>query len=83
MSGMTRTVSVGSGRDRALLRAAAAGRCEFRGGCQPVLLVDGLPCADFAAALRLVEAGLLAAPDARVDLAPATLTPAGRRTLNG
>jgi hypothetical protein len=70
-----------SGRDRALLRAVDAGRAQFRGGCVPVLLIDGLACADFSAAPRLVEAGLLDAPDAAVPLAPAVLTPEGRAAL--
>ncbi|WP_300010394.1 hypothetical protein [Pseudonocardia sp.] len=72
-----------SGRDRAVLRAVSAGRCEFRGGCQPVLLVDGLACADFSAAHRLVDAGLIAAPDPAVPLAPVAITPAGRAALAG
>ncbi len=71
-----------SRRDRALLRAVADGRCQFRGGCGWVLLVDGLTCSDFSAAPRLVRAGLLDAPDARVDLAPAVLTAAGRAALS-
>ncbi len=70
-----------SGRDRALLRAASAGRCEFRGGCEPVLLVDGLACADWAAARRLVDAGLVVTPDMSVALAAVTLTPAGSAAL--
>jgi hypothetical protein len=71
-----------TGRDRAVLRAVAAGRAEFRGGCVPILLVDGLPCSDFGAVHRLVAAGLVAAPDATVERNPATLTPAGRRALS-
>ena len=34
------------GRDRAVLRAVAAGRCELRAGCEPELVVDGVRCAD-------------------------------------
>jgi hypothetical protein len=86
MSGVTMSMTVPgslSGRDRALLRAVTRGRCEFRGGCEPVLLIDGLACADSSAAHRLVEAGLLAAPDPRVALAPAALTAAGRAALEG
>lgn len=48
-----------SGRDRALLRAVAAGRCTVGSGCGPVLLVDGLACADSIAAGRLLAAGLI------------------------
>ena len=85
MSGVTTTVPGPTGltgRDRALLRAVADERCEFRGGCEPVLLIDGLACSDFSAAPRLVGAGLLAAPDTAVALAPAVLTPAGRAALD-
>lgn len=70
-----------NGRDRALLRAIAAGRCEFRGGCEAVLLVDGLACTDFAAARRLIDAGLVTPPVVQVPLAPASLSPAGRSSL--
>lgn len=72
-----------SGRDRALLRAVSAGRCEFRGGCGPVLLVDGLVCADWSAARRLVDAGLVVAPDPSVALSTVSLTPAGTAVLAG
>lgn len=67
------------GRDRAVLRAVAAGRCQLRAGCEPQLVVDGLCCADSAAARRLIAAGLIAAP--RAGLEPARLTPAGRAAL--
>jgi hypothetical protein len=67
------------GRDRAVLRAVAAGRCHLRAGCEPQLVVDGLSCADSAAARRLIAAGLLAPPTAGV--APARLTAAGRAAL--
>jgi hypothetical protein len=66
-----------SGRERALLRAVAADRCQFRGGCEPVLLVDGLACADWSVARRLIESGLVETPDPRVPLAPARLTATG------
>jgi hypothetical protein len=71
-----------SGRDRALLRAVDAGRCQLGTGCEPVLLVDGLACADFSAGSRLVAAGLIAPPGADRPLGPATLTPAGRAALD-
>ncbi|MHA6786029.1 hypothetical protein ACVGOW_34275 [Pseudonocardia saturnea] len=71
-------VKMMSGRERALLRAVAAGRCQFRGGCEPVLLVDGMACADWSVARRLVESGLLESPDPRVPLAPARLTATGQ-----
>lgn len=70
-----------SGRDRAVLRAVAAGRCQLGAGVQPVLLVDGLVCADSAAGHRLVAAGLIALPDGAHPLGPAVLTAAGRAAL--
>lgn len=72
-----------SGRDRALLRAVAVGRCELGSGWQPVLLVDGLACADSAAGHRLVNAGLIDPPDPERPLAQATITPLGWRALAG
>ena len=46
-------VEVLSGRDAALLRAVADGRCELEPGSLPVLYVDGRVCCDTAAARRL------------------------------
>lgn len=68
-----------NGRDRALLRAVAAGRCELADGPVPVLLVDGLTCSDAVAAFRLVSAGLIAAGGAGVPAA--VLTEAGHALL--
>jgi hypothetical protein len=70
-----------NGRDRALLRAIARGRCQLSSGCEPVLLVDGLTCADSTAARRLITTGLVRAPDPTRVLGPAVLTPAGRAAL--
>lgn len=70
-----------TGRDVALLRAVAAGRCRFSVLCEPVLLVDGVPCADFTVAGRLIDAGLLVAPGHGDLLAPAGLTDRGRAVL--
>jgi hypothetical protein len=67
------------GRDRAVLRAVAAGRCQLRAGCEPQLIVDGLSCADSAAARRLITAGLLAPPTGPIERA--RLTTAGRAAL--
>ncbi len=72
---------VPSGRDRAVLRAVAAGRCQLGAGCEPVLLVDGLVCSDSSEARRLLIAGLVAPPDPAHPLGPAVLTDAGRSTL--
>lgn len=74
-----------SGRDRALLRAVADGRCDVARSGVPDLRVDGLWFSDQSCAHALLAAGLLApariGPDA--PSAPALLTPAGRRALDG
>jgi hypothetical protein len=67
------------GRDRAVLRAIAAGRCWLRTGCEPLLVVDGVACADSGVARRLIGAGLVATPAAAADRA--RLTDAGRAAL--
>ena len=51
-----------SKRDRAVLRAVAAGRCQVSGGCGTTLVIDGLCCADQFAGARLTGAGLVAVP---------------------
>lgn len=61
-------------RDRAVLRAVAAGRCTLATGS--ALLVDGRFCADQFAGLRLSGAGLIAGATGA-----AALTPAGRALL--
>ena len=65
------------GRDRAVLRAVAAGRCELRAGCEPELVVDGVRCADSGVAQRLIAAGLVVKPVAVRWLG--SLRRAGRR----
>jgi hypothetical protein len=72
-------VSPLSHRDRAVLRAVAAGRCALSGSHGAALLVDGLCCADQFVGTRLTGAGLIAAP---APAGPAQLTPAGRALLN-
>ena len=67
------------GRDRAVLRAVAAGRCQLRAGCEPLLVVDGVGCADSGVARRLISAGLLVPPTR--PAARAELTAAGRVAL--
>ncbi|MGI8816992.1 MAG: hypothetical protein ACR2G2_17380 [Pseudonocardia sp.] len=54
-------IEVLNGRDAALLRAVANGRCELEPGPLPLLYVDGWVCCDTGAAHRLVRAGLVAA----------------------
>jgi hypothetical protein len=76
-------VEVLSGRDAALLRAVADGRCELEPGSLPVLYVDGRVCCDTAAARRLVSAGLVAEPAPKRSRTRAQLTAAGRAELHG
>lgn len=65
-------------RDRAVLRAVAAGRCVLA-DAHAALLVDGLCCADQFVGTRLASAGLIAAAG---RIGPAQLTPAGRALLD-
>ncbi|RSM86090.1 hypothetical protein DMH04_15630 [Kibdelosporangium aridum] len=67
-------ISTISNRDRAVLRAVAAGRCEISGVC---LRIDGLSCCDQFAAMRLTQAGLITGQDHE----PARLTPSGQALL--
>jgi hypothetical protein len=78
-AGSSRVSAEVCGRDRAVLRAVAAGRCELRAGCEPLLVVDGVACADSGVAHRLIGAGLVAAPVGVADRA--RLTGAGHAVL--
>ena len=64
-------------RDRAVLRAVAAGRCEISAASGGALVVDGLCFSDQFAGARLRAAGLIAA----VGSGLAQLTPTGRELL--
>jgi hypothetical protein len=70
-------------RDRAILRAVAAGGAELVYGSEPDLLIDGRCCCDQVAAHRLTHAGLIAPTlTARVgQRVPACLTLAGAARL--
>jgi hypothetical protein len=73
-----------SGRDRAILRAVAAGRAELRLGTEPDLFLDGRSCCDQSAAHQLVRVGLIssaAAPELVGQRVTADLTPAGQQAL--
>jgi hypothetical protein len=72
-----------SGRDRAILRAVAAGGAELSWGAEPDLLLDGRYCCDQPAAHRLARAGLIAPVGvcAAGQRVPAAVTAAGRREL--
>jgi hypothetical protein len=72
---MDATTATLSNRDRAVLRAVAAGRCEVSGD---VLVVDGLCFCDQFACPRLTAAGLITADAAP---GPAQLTASGRALL--
>jgi hypothetical protein len=66
-----------TGRDRALLRAVAAGRCDIAPTGVPDLRVDGRWFCDQPRAHALLAAGLLARAGGTTPL----LTPAGRAAL--
>ena len=67
---MPTTTAALNHRDRAVLRAVAAGRCEISAGSGATLVVDGLCFADQFAGPRLTAAGLIAAGDGRARLTP-------------
>jgi len=73
-----------SGRDRAILRAVAAGGAELRLGAGPDLFLDGRCCCDQSAAHHLVHAGLIAATTPKLvsQRVTAALTPTGRQALD-
>jgi hypothetical protein len=64
-------------RDRAVLRAVAAGRCRTSGEFSGSLVVDGLCLADQFTGPRLTKAGLIATSVG----GPVVLTPSGRALL--
>lgn len=76
---MTTSERALSHRDRAVLRAVRAGRCQVFGLAAAVLVIDGVGCSDQFAASRLVHAGLIATPGPRP--APACLTASGLALL--
>jgi hypothetical protein len=76
---MTTTRAPLSHRDRAVLRAVAAGRCQVSADVGVQLVIDGVCCCDQLIGARLSEAGLIAIEGARP--APARLTPTGRALL--
>lgn len=67
-------------RDRALLRAVAAGDCELSDRCGPVLTIGGRCCCDQFAAPRLTRYGLID-PARGAEPRRARLTPRGRAAL--
>ena len=75
----TSTLSSLSHRDRAVLRAVAAGRCQISAGAGASLIIDGIRCCDQLVGPRLIKAGLIAAVARR---GPARLTDSGRGVLD-
>ncbi|MFY9807891.1 MAG: hypothetical protein WCC38_13010 [Pseudonocardiaceae bacterium] len=67
-----------SQRDRAVLRAVDAGRCEISERFGGSLVIDGVWFSDQFAGLRLTEAGLIVAGPLG---GPARLTASGRALL--
>jgi hypothetical protein len=57
---MTTTTAVLTNRDRAVLRAVAAGRCEMSSSSH-ALVVDGFCFSDQFTGIRLTQAGLISA----------------------
>lgn len=78
---MTTMTSTLSSRDRAVLRAVAAGRCTVSGAHADTLTIDGLCCADQFVGPRLAGAGLIACRAGDEGPAPARLTDFGRALL--
>ena len=78
------TTSTLSGRDRAILRAVAAGGAELQLGAEPDLFLDGRCCCDQTAAHQLVRAGFIAAATLGLvgQRVAAALTPAGHDVLD-
>jgi hypothetical protein len=74
---MNSTTAALTHRDRAVLRAVAAGRCEIS-TTSNALVVDGLHFSDQFVGPRLTEAGLIAAVK---GAGPARLTPSGHALL--
>jgi hypothetical protein len=77
------TTSTLSGRDRAILRAVAAGGAQLQLGTGPDLFFDGRSCADQYAAHNLVRVGFIAAATLGLvgQRVSAALTPAGHEAL--
>ena len=77
------TTTTLSGRDRAILRAVAAGGAELQLGTEPDLFLDGRCCCDQSAVHHLVSVGYIAAAALGLigQRVAAALTPAGRAAL--
>ncbi|MGW3468449.1 hypothetical protein ACWDKQ_08245 [Saccharopolyspora sp. NPDC000995] len=71
-------------RERATLRAVAAGRVQITCSCEPDLYIDGVAFCDQQTAHRLVHQGLLrpAVPGEPGDVVAAKLTEPGAEQLD-
>jgi len=76
---MATTTTELSHRDRAVLRAIAAGRCEISDAIAVSLVIDGMSFCDQLAGPRLARAGLIAANGSRPG--PARLTSFGKALI--
>ena len=76
---MTTSTTALSHRDRAVLRAVEAGRCEISADIGVSLIIDGVACCDQLVGPRLARAGLIATGGSRPG--PARLTPSGQAML--
>ena len=78
------TTSALTARDRAILRAVAAGGAELQLGTESALFLDGRCCCDQSAAHHLVRTGLITAakPGLTGQRVAAALTPAGHEALD-
>lgn len=74
----TTIVTTISHRDRSVLRAVAAGRCELSACAGGSLMIDGIGCCDQFLGSRLTQAGLIAS----VRPGPVRLTPSGWALLS-
>jgi len=74
------TTTTLNNRDRAVLKAVAAGRCTVSDLHASTLTIDGLPCADQFVGPRLAHAGLIVVPGTAATV-PTTLTESGRAFL--
>ncbi|MBC3192334.1 hypothetical protein H7X46_14810 [Pseudonocardia sp. C8] len=70
-----------TGRDRALLRAVAAGRCTVNDDACHSLAIDGVCFCDQFAAVRLAGAGLVEPAGRARGPRPLRLTDTGRSLL--
>jgi hypothetical protein len=74
------TTTTLTNRDRAVLKAVAAGRCTVSDLHASTLTIDGLRCADQFVGPRLAHAGLITVPRSAATV-QTVLTESGRALL--